>query len=323
MAELRFNPLTKDWVMIASHRQNRPQMPKDWCPFCPGSGKVPDSYDVYRYDNDFPALSQNPPQPDDVATDFFKVKPEYGKCEVVLYSPEHTTTLPQLDVEHIEKLVSLWQERFEEISKDKNIKYIFMFENKGEVVGVTMPHPHGQIYGYSIVPKRISEELSNSKKHLENTGKCLICDILENEYQENKRVICENEDFAVILPFFSDYPYGIYIISKKHKQNITELNDSEKRNFAKILKAATGTLDCLFDISFPYMMCMYQNPVNGEDTSKYNHFHVKFYPPMRSGNKIKFNASSETGAWANCNPTAPEDKAEELREAYKRFLEKQ
>ncbi len=323
MAELRYNPLLNDWIIIASHRQDRPQMPKDWCPFCPGSGKVPDSYDVYKYDNDFPALSQNPPQPDDVATDFFKVKPEYGKCEVVLYSPEHTTTLPQLDVDHIEKLVSLWQERFEDISKDENIKYIFMFENKGEPVGVTMPHPHGQIYGYSVVPKRIAEELSNSKKHLEETGKCLICDILENEYKEDKRVICENEDFAVILPFFSDYPYGIYIISKKHKQNITELNPSEKRNFAEILKAATGTLDSLFDMSFPYMMCMYQNPVNGEDTSAYNHFHVKFYPPMRSENKIKFNASSETGAWANCNPTAPEDKAEELREAYKRFLEKQ
>lgn len=323
MAELRYNPLLNDWIIIASHRQDRPQMPKDWCPFCPGSGKVPDSYDVYKYDNDFPALSQNPPQPDDVATDFFKVKPEYGKCEVVLYSPEHTTTLPQLDVAHIEKLVSLWQERFEEISKDENIKYIFMFENKGEPVGVTMPHPHGQIYGYSVVPKRIAEELSNSKKHLEETGKCLICDILENEYKEDKRVICENEDFAVILPFFSDYPYGIYIISKKHKQNITELNELEKHNFAKILKAATGTLDSLFDMSFPYMMCMYQNPVNDEDTSEYSHFHVKFYPPMRSESKIKFNASSETGAWANCNPTAPEDKAEELREAYKRFLEKQ
>ncbi len=323
MAELRYNPLLNDWIIIASHRQDRPQMPKDWCPFCPGSGKVPEKYDVYKYDNDFPALSQNPPQPDDVATDFFKVKPEYGKCEVVLYSPEHTTTLPELSVSHIEKLISLWQERFIEISKDENIKYIFMFENKGEPVGVTMPHPHGQIYGYSVVPKRINEELSNSKKYLEETGNCLICDILMNEYNENKRIICENEDFAVILPFFSDYPYGIYIISKKHKQNITELNENEKHNFAKILKAATGTLDNLFDMSFPYMMCMYQNPVNGEDTSAYNHFHVKFYPPMRSESKIKYNASSETGAWANCNPTAPEDKAEELRQAYNKFLSKQ
>ena len=308
MAELRYNPLLNDWTMIASHRQNRPQMPKDWCPFCPGSGKVPDSYTVYKYDNDFPALSQNPPEVDDVATDFFKVKPSYGKCEVVLYSPEHTTTLPKLDVSHIKELVELWQERFTELSKDENIKYIFMFENKGEPVGVTMPHPHGQIYGYSVVPKRIEEELSNSKKHFEKTGKCLICDLLENEMKENIRVITENDDFAVILPFFSDYPYGVYIISKKHIQNITELTEEEKNNFASILKDTTATLDALFDTSFPYMMCMYQN-----------HFHVKFYPPMRSADKQKFNASSETGAWANCNPTSPEEKAEELRQAFKKY----
>ena len=117
MAELRYNPLLNDWIMIASNRQNRPQMPKDWCPFCPGSGKVPDKYTVFKYDNDFPALSQNPPTPDDVATDFFKVKPSYGKCEVILYSPEHTTTLPQLSVDHIEELVCLWQERFKELSQ--------------------------------------------------------------------------------------------------------------------------------------------------------------------------------------------------------------
>ncbi len=319
MAELRYNPLLNDWVMIASHRQNRPQMPKDWCPFCPGSGKVPDDYSVFKYDNDFPALSQNPPAEDDVATEFFKVKPSYGKCEVVLYSPEHTTTLPKLSTEHIKKLVDLWQERFLELSKDKNIKYIFMFENKGEPVGVTMPHPHGQIYGYSVVPKRIEEELSNSKKHLEETGKCLICDILENEQKEDKRVIFENEDFSVILPFFSDYPYGVYIIAKKHIQNVAELDEKQKMNFASILKDTTSTLDALFDTSFPYMMCMYQNPVNGEDTSEYNHFHVKFYPPMRSADKQKFNASSETGAWACCNPTSPEEKAEELRCAYRKY----
>ena len=323
MAELRYNPLLNDWVMIASHRQNRPQMPKDWCPFCPGSGKVPEEYTVLKYDNDFPALSQTPPAVDDVATEFFKVRPSYGKCEVVLYSPEHTTTLPKLSVDHIEKLVSLWQERFEELSKDENVNYIFMFENKGEPVGVTMPHPHGQIYAYSVVPKRIEEEISNGEKHYSETGQCLICDIMNNEIKESKRVIIENEDFVTILPFFSDYPYGVYIFAKDHVQNVCEFTQRQKTNFAKILKETTGTLDCLFDTSFPYMMCLYQNPVNGEDKSKYTHFHVKFFPPMRSGDKIKFNASSETGAWACCNPTAPEEKAEELRVAYKKFLDKQ
>ncbi len=323
MAELRWHPLIQDWVMIASHRQNRPQMPKDWCPFCPGSGKVPDTYEVYEYDNDFPALSQNPPEPDDVATELYKTRPAYGKCEVILYSPNHTITLPELPVEHIEKLVDLWTQRFVEISKDEKIKYVFIFENRGAVVGVTMPHPHGQIYGYSNIPKKIELELKSSKEHFEQTGHCLICDMLKEEMDFGKRVIIENEDFATVLPFFTEYPYGMYIISKNHRQNLTEMSEREKKNLASILKETTGTFDALFDYPFPYMMCMHQSPVNSEDTSDYYHFHIEFFPPMRSADKQKFNASSETGAWAHCNPTAPEEKAEELREAYQKYLKKQ
>ena len=322
MAELRWNPLIKDWVMIASHRQNRPQMPKDWCPFCPGSGKVPEHFTVYKYDNDFPALSQTPPEPDNVATALYKTKPAYGKCEVILYSPEHTVTLPQLPVPHIRELVDLWTERFSELQKDEKIKYVFIFENRGEVVGVTMPHPHGQIYGYSVIPKKIELEMASFQEHLANTGRCLLCDMLADEVEDGRRVIFENDDFLVFLPFFSEYPYGLYIAAKRHVQNLTELTDQEKNSLAKTLKEAAGALDSLFDYAFPYMMCMYQNPVNtGEDTS-FHHFHIAFYPPMRSADKVKFNASSETGAWAHCNPTAPEEKAAELRAAHKKFLQK-
>ena len=322
MAELRWHPLIEDWVMIASHRQNRPQMPKDWCPFCPGSGKVPDQFDVYEYDNDFPALSQNPPEPDDVATDFFKVKPAYGKCEVILYSPEHTVTLPELSVDHISKLVDLWIERFNTIKADDKIKYVFIFENRGEAVGVTMPHPHGQIYGYSVVPKKLQLEVNSAKKYLSENGKCIFCDMLEKETEAEKRIIFKTEHFTVFLPFFCEYPYGVYIMANRHISNIAEFTDEEKRDFAKVMKETTGMLDSLFGFKFPYMMCMHNAPVNGEDPSEYFHFHVEFFPPMRSADKIKFNASSETGAWAHCNPTAPEAKAEELREAHKRFIEK-
>lgn len=320
MAELRYNPLIKDWVMIASHRQNRPQMPKDWCPFCPGSGKVPEHFTVYEYDNDFPALSQNPPVPDDVATELYKTKEAYGKCEVILYSPEHTVTLPELSVEHIRELVDLWTSRFEELRKDERIKYIFIFENRGDVVGVTMPHPHGQIYGYSYIPKKLELELTSCKEYKEEKGECLICDIVKNEKEFGKRVIIENEDFITFLPFFADYPYGVYVAAKGHVQNLTQFSDRQKDNLAKILKETAGTLDSLFDYTFPYMMCMHQDPVNGEDASEYYHFHIEFYPPMRSAEKQKFNASSETGAWASCNPTAPEEMAEQLKKAHEKFL---
>lgn len=322
MAELRYHPLIKDWVMIASNRQNRPNMPKDWCPFCPGSGKVPDHFDVLKYDNDFPALSQNPPKPDDVANDFFKVKEAYGKCEVILYSPEHTITLPELSVPHIEKLVDLWIERFNAIKEDKKIKYVFIFENRGEIVGVSMPHPHGQIYGYSVIPKKLELELASSKEYYEEHGKCLFCEMEEQERDFGKRVIFETEHFMVFLPFFTEYPYGVYVMAKRHVGTIAEFTAEERADFAKTLRWTTGMLDSLFDYKFPYMMCMHNAPVNGEDTGDYYHFHVEFFPPMRSANKQKFNASSETGAWAHCNPTAPEDKAVELREAFERFKAK-
>lgn len=322
MAELRFNPLTKDWVMIASHRQNRPQMPKDWCPFCPGpdNHNIPDNYDVLKYDNDFPALSQTPPVPDAVETELYKTAESYGKCEVILYSPDHTATLPELSVPHIKKLVDLWQNRYEELSKDEKIKYVFIFENRGEAVGVTMPHPHGQIYGYPFIPKKIELELASCKEYMEEKGKCLICDMVDNEVEFGKRVIMENEHFIVFLPFYTEYPYGVYIASKSHKDNIAQFDDAEKEALASILKETVGTLDSLFDMKFPYMMCMHQSPVNSGDTSDYYHFHIEFFPPMRSKDKIKFCASSETGVWAHCNPTAPEAVAEELKEAHKKYL---
>lgn len=322
MAELRWHPLIKDWVMIASHRQNRPQMPKDWCPFCPGSGKVPASYTVYKYDNDFPALSQDPPVPDDVANDFFKVKEAYGKCEVILYSSGHTTTVPQLSDSHMKELVDLWAERFAEIASDEKIKYIFIFENRGEVVGVTMPHPHGQIYGYSVLPKKIELEMESAKEYYEEKHHCLFCDLLKNEQGFEKRIIFENEYFSVFLPFFTEYPYGVYIFSKAHKTDITAFSQEEKLALGMTVKQTVGMLDNLFDYNFPYMMCMHNAPVNGEACSDFYHFHIEFFPPMRSADKQKFNASSETGVWAHCNTTAPEQAAEELRAAYKKYMNK-
>ena len=323
MAELRYDPLTNDWTMVASHRQNRPNMPKDWCPFCPGSGKVPDKFDVYKYDNDFPALSQTPAPMDKVRTDVYKMQEAYGKCEVILYSPEHTVTLPELSVAHVRKLVDLWIERFEEIRRDERIKYIMIFENRGEIVGVSMPHPHGQIYGYPYMPKKLELELESSKKHFEKTGRCLICDLVADEAKYGDRIVIENEDFYAYLPFYATYPYGMQIVSKAHKLYISDFNERERSSLARIVKETAGTLDCLFDYAFPYMMCMHNGPVNVEDAHDYYHFHIEFFPPMRSADKQKFNASRETGAWAYCNPTCPEEKAEELRAAYKKYLAKE
>jgi UDPglucose--hexose-1-phosphate uridylyltransferase len=275
-----------------------------------------------EYDNDFPALSQNPPEPDDVATDFFKVKPSYGKCEVILYSPGHTVTLPELSDEHMKKLVDLWCERFQVISSDEKIKYVFIFENRGDLVGVTMPHPHGQIYGYSFLPKKLELETSAAKEYYEEKKTCLFCDMLKNELAEDKRIIFKNAFFTVFLPFYCEYPYGVYIMSNRHTPYMTEFTDAEKESLGLTIRDTVGMLDSLFNFRFPYMMCMHNAPVNLEDYTDDFHFHIEFFPPLRSADKQKFNASSETGAWACCNPTCPEDTSEELRAAYKRYKEK-
>ena len=319
MSELRWNPLLKTWTMVASNRQARPNMPEDWCPFCKGSGKVPDDYDVYCYDNDFPALTQNPDKPDVAGSELYKVMENYGKCEVLLYSPEHNITLPNLSVDHIVKLVELWTERFSELKKDNKIKYIFEFENRGKEVGVTMPHPHGQLYAYPFIPLKVKVELDNCREYYEANKRCMICDMTDEERKSNIRIISENDSFIAYIPFFTDYPYGVFIVSKSHKGNFTEFNNMEKRDLALMLKNITGAFDRLFNRLFPYMMCIHQTPVNSmeyKDANKFYHFHIEFYPPLRDKNRIKYYASSEMGAWAACNPLSIEETSKKLRKAY-------
>ncbi|MBA4494206.1 galactose-1-phosphate uridylyltransferase [Paenactinomyces guangxiensis] len=321
--ELRYNPLLDDWTMVASNRQHRPNLPKDFCPFCPGSGKVPDHYDVYKYDNDFPTLMEEPPEPDPVGSELYQVKKAYGKCEVILYSSEHTKTLPELSVDHIEKLVDLWTERFVELSKNPEHQYVMIFENRGEECGVTMPHPHGQIYAYSRMPLKIRTELANCKKYFRKTGKNLFEEIIREELRFKQRVITQNKHFIAFIPFFTDYPYGLFIVSKSGKTALSDFTSREKRSLAEILKEMTGAMDHLFDRQFPYMMVLHQRPVNGEKVEDYYRFHIEFYPPLRERNRIKYYASSEMGAWAACNPHSVEETAGHLREAYKRYLEKE
>ena len=309
--------------MIASHRQERPHMPENWCPFCTGSGKVPDEgFTVLRYLNDFPALSQTPPQPDDVATDLFKVKPAYGKCEVLLYSDRHTVTLGELDDAHVHKLAALWKEVFIEFSADKSIKYVYIFENRGEVVGVTMPHPHGQVYGYGYIPKKLAQEAESSTEYYKETGRNLFCDLLAEEKRVNRRIVFENEHFTVYIPFFGQVAYGVYVTANRQVPHIGAMTDWELNCLGETIRGCAGMYDNLFGTVFPYMMCMHNAPVNSGDYDRSWQFHVEFVPPMRAADKQQFFASSETGAGAWCNPTSPEEKSLELKAAYGRYIKK-
>ena len=325
MSELRWNPLLRTYTMVASNRQERPTMPKDWCPFCPGSGRVPDTYDVLSYPNDFPTLLKTPAKPDVDEAGIYQVEDNYGLCEVILYSPDHHASLSDLSSDHIYQLVNLWVTRDSEISKDNKIKYVFVFENRGEEVGVTMPHPHGQIYGYPFIPLKLKLELDSCKEYYEQTGNNMLLEMNKQEKKFGERVIFENDSFLAYIPFFTDYPYGVFIVAKNQRSSFADFEEAEQKDLAVALKNITGALDNLFDRPFPYMMCVHQAPVHSpdyKDAHLYFNFHIEFYPVLRDAKRIKYYASSEMGAWAAANTRAVEETSEELRQALKKYLTK-
>ncbi len=326
MAELRYNPLLDTWTMVASNRQNRPNLNKDYCPFCPGSGRVPDAYTIYVYANDFPALSQNPPPPDPLPySDLYAVQPSYGHCEVILFSSDHHQSLWQLPTAQIIELIDTWAERTTLLAADEKIKYIFPFENRGEAVGVTMHHPHGQLYAYSFVPLKLKTELQNAKKYYQKHGRNLFSDMIAQERNDERRIIFENDNFIAFIPFFTDYPFGVFIINKNNTNFIPKTNVTERKDLASIIKVITGGFDTLYNKRFPYMMCVHQAPVNDAeyaDCADYYRLHIEFYPPWRAEDTIKYYASSEMGAWAAANTRAVEDSAAELRAAVNLFISK-
>lgn len=320
MSELRYNPLLGEWLATATHRQDRTFLPPaDFCPLCPtkpGSfpTEVPEpDYDIVAFENRFPSLRRNPEPPAIEPDGIYKVEPSVGVCEVVLYSPDHNTSLAAEPVEKIHKLVRVWRDRFEELAKHEFVKYVFIFENKGEAVGVTLHHPHGQIYAYPFVPPVVERELKQCKKHFEATGACLLCDIVKKEIDFEKRIVAKNDLFAAYIPFFARYPYEVHITPRRHVQSLAGFSKSEERDLAAILKQILAAYDRLFERSFPYIMVLHQSPCDGENYDHY-HFHIEFYPPMRTAQKLKYLAGSEAGAGMFINDTLPEMKAAELRE---------
>ena len=319
MSELRYNPLLGEWLATATHRQDRTFLPpKDYCPLCPTKPgmhptEVPEpDYDLVAFENRFPSLRKDPPEPAIENDDLYEVEPGRGICEVVLYSSNHNTTLAQEPVERIYKLIKVWRNRFEELSAHDFIKYVFIFENKGEAVGVTLHHPHGQIYAYPFVPPVVKREMRRSRKYFKKHSRCLLCDILEKENECKQRIVAENESFIAYIPFFARYPYETHVSAKRHLGAITDLTEREQQDLAELLKQLLSAFDRLFNVSFPYMMVMHQRPSDGKPQEHY-HFHIEFYPPMRTATKLKYLAGSEAGAAMFITDTLPEQRAPELR----------
>lgn len=319
MSELRWHPLLGEWVMTATERQERTFLPPaDYCPLCPTrSPDIPTeipvaAFDIAVFENRFPSLHVPPPVPAVTGTELFAVRPAIGACEVVAYTDDHAATLATLPLDRIAGLVDVWTDRYRELGARPEIAYVYAFENKGEVVGVTLSHPHGQIYAYPFVPPLIVRELAACEAHRARTGRCLLCDVVAEERRERCRIVGESASFVAFIPFFARYPYEIHLVPKPHVRDLAEFDAALRFDLARVLKATLVAYDALFDASFPYIMALHQRPTDGEAHEAY-HFHIEFYPPMRSASRIKYLAGSEAGAGAFINDTLAEEKAAEVR----------
>ena len=302
----RLNILTGDWILVSPHRMKRPwqgkveSLPADnrpsydpACYLCPGNkrsdGTVNPAYtDAYVFTNDFSALLPDTPDGGENEQGLLVSKSESGICRVICFSPDHSLTLPVMQEEAIVKVVQLWKNEFNELSQNKHIKYIQIFENKGDVMGCSNPHPHGQIWASSSVPLELAKETTQQKKYFEQHGKSLLAAYLDVELQKRERIVVENEHFVALVPYWAVWPYETMIISKRHVQTVTQFTAEEELALAQILKQLTCKYDNLFKVSFPYSGGMHQAPVNDGAHPEW-HWHMHFYPPLlRSATVKKF-----------------------------------
>ncbi|HEX7623195.1 MAG TPA: galactose-1-phosphate uridylyltransferase [Anaeromyxobacteraceae bacterium] len=319
MSELRWHPFLREWVITATHRQDRTFLPpEDYCPLCPSTPggfptEVPrDAYDIVVFENKFPSLKQAPLPPAVARTSLCPVLPAEGICEVVLYSPHHGDSLAAMPLARIQNLARVWRDRYVELGANPLVKYVFIFENRGEAVGVTLHHPHGQIYAFPFIPPIVERELAASRDHHRRTGRCLFCDSLAEERADGRRIVLEGERFVAYLPFFARYPYETYLAPKAHLGSMAEWSPEDADDLAAVLKGLLMKYDALFAKPFPYVMVAHQAPTDGGEHPDC-HLHFEFYPPLRSANRQKFLAGCEAGAGTFINDTLAEECAAELR----------
>jgi len=287
-------------------------MPANWCPFDPGSGRVPDHYDVFLYPNDFPAFSPEAeafePQPG-----LFAETGPRGACDVILYSPEHTTPPSKLSVANWRKVVDLWTERTRQHSENPDIQLVAVFENCGEAVGVTMPHPHGQIYAFPFIAPIVQKELASARVYADaNGGKCLFCRLLSKELEDGSRVVAANNDFVAFVPYAARFPAEVAIYPRRHVRTLLDLSNDERSNLASTISIVRRKYDNLYRFLLPLMMSVRQAPLR-QPESPY-HLYVQFLPLQRSATKLKYLASIETAYGTFLADTAPEQMAKNLRD---------
>jgi UDPglucose--hexose-1-phosphate uridylyltransferase len=301
----RYNILTGEWVLVSPHRAKRPWQGQNeavsdeqlsaydsTCYLCAGNTRIngeqnPNYKDVFIFTNDFAALQKNSPK-FLVNEGLFKAESEQGICKVVCFSPDHSKSLADMAVEDINKVVKAWQQEYVSLGLLDNINYVQIFENKGAVMGCSNPHPHGQIWSQSTLPNEVYKKDKHQKAYYNENKGSLLGNYLKQELRANDRIIYQNDDFVVLIPFWAVWPFETMIIPKRHHRHIAEISEKESLTFADAISKITKAYDQLFLCSFPYSSGIHQAPTNGE-SNKHWHWHMSFYPPLlRSATVKKF-----------------------------------
>ena len=328
MWEQRWHPLREEWVIVAAHRQSRPWSGAEvggptarppafdpTCSFCPGNarvtGKVNPCYTgTFVFDNDHPCVGVGAPRELAPPAGIYRNRPATGVARVVCYSPRHDVTLAELDVDGVDALLATWQDQMRELAGRPEVAFVLIFENKGEVVGVSNPHPHCQIYATNFTFKYIETEVAIGRRHLEETGRFLFQDILAAEQQDGRRILTRHGSAIAFVPYFARYAYETYVSPLRSVTTIAGLDAEERRDLAKVLREVVICFDNLWQMAFPYVMALHQAPVKGD--AKGFHFHIEFHPPLRRPNLLKYLAGPEIGGGNFLADTSPEEKAAEL-----------
>jgi UDPglucose--hexose-1-phosphate uridylyltransferase len=328
--EERWHPLREEWVIIAAHRQNRPwsgemlehqqsQTPEhiDDCYLCPRNERVSGNFNedyksVYVFDNDLPCVGENAPSDLEKPVGIYKNRPANGIARVICYSPKHNISLAEMNQTEIENVVGVWQKQYAELARRDEVNHVLIFENKGDAVGVSNPHPHGQIYATNFIFKTIETETIAARKHLQETRNILFEDIIRSEQTDGRRIIFENEHAIGFLPYFARYAYEVFVAPKKAVRSVAEMNDNQVNDFAEVLRKVLVKYDNLWKMPFPYVMPLHNAPTDGGDYSGF-HFHLQFHPPLRKPNLMKYLAGPEIGGGNFLSDTLPEEKANELK----------
>jgi UDPglucose--hexose-1-phosphate uridylyltransferase len=322
-SEIRYDVLVDQWVVIAGHRQTRTHLPPTTqCPLCPSTSdrltEIPaHDYDVVVFQNRFPSLSHGlEPGPgallQDPADDgHFMRRPGIGRCEVVCFTADHDSSFAHLSPRRVATVLEAWTDRTRELSTLPGVEQVFVFENRGEEIGVTLAHPHGQIYAYPFVPPRMMRMVATAERHRATRGTCLFCEVLGAEEASAARVVAKTSRWVAFVPHAARWPFEVHLYPRRHVPDLTCLGEAEREEFPEVYLDVLRRFDGIFGTQMPYIAGWQQAPVRvGHDLV---HVFLQVFSIRRAPGKLKYLAGSESAMGVFINDIAPEQAAEMLR----------